>query len=172
MAAITIGSRIFVGLHPRQGGVSPLAANAISPVVHPAIHGDAAAAAGSENHREDQSLARARAIGCFRNRETVSIVRATHFPLQRGAEVAVERAAVQPGGVGVFYGVGQAGNRAGNSNADGGAALQFSFDGLDAFLDAAHGGVVIVAGSGDAVAMDFAAVALEGYKFDFGAAEV
>src|SRR6266852_3662872 len=172
MAAITIGSRIFVGLHPRQGGVSPLAANAISPVVHAAIDGDTPAAAGSEDYREDQFHARARAVGCFGDCEAVGIVRATHFPLQCGAEVAVEGAPVQPRGVGVFYGVGQAGNRAGNSNADGGAALQFSFDGLDAFLDAAHGGVVIVAGSGDAVAMDFAAVALEGYKFDFGAAEV
>jgi hypothetical protein len=65
-----------------------------------------------------------------------------------------------------------AGDRSGNTHADRRLALKFALDEFDAILDGANGGVVIVTRRGHAVTVKFAAIAFEGDKFNFCAAEI
>lgn len=171
-AAVARWAGKFVGAHPGKNGVTPLAGNAISSVVDTAIHGDSAAASGSENHCENQMFSGAGAVGGFGDGEAVGVVGATNFSVQGFAEVAVKRFSNHPGGIGIFYGMGDSRNGTGNADADGAAAAQFAFNLLDALFDGADGGIVIAARGGHPVTMQLSSIAFERDKFNLGSPEV
>src|SRR5208282_5811316 len=170
--AVAVRPREFFRAHPRQHGVAPFPGNAVAPVMHAAIYGNAPAATGSQYHRKHNAFARPRAIGSLRYGQAVGVVRTAHLAAQRGAQVAIKRLAVHPHRVCVFHRVRDPGYRAGNAYADGRAAMQFALDVLYAFLDGTHGAVVIESRRWHAVPVKFAAVALQGDELDFCASQI
>ena len=140
--------------------------------MHAAIHGNSAAATCPQDHRKDNVLARARAVGRFGNRQAVSVIGAAHFAPQRAAQVLVEGLSVQPRGVGIFHQAGLSGNSPGNAQADGGAPSEFFLDFLCSLRYGPYRAVIVVPRRSDAVAMQFPAVSLERDEFDLGAAKI
>jgi len=151
---------------------TPGAGDAVASIQNAAIDGNAAAASRPQDHRKHDVLTRTRAVRGFGNSQAVGVIRAAHLAMQRVAQIAVKRLANHPCGVGVLHCVGDARNCAGDGNADRRAAMKLALDQFDAFLDRAHGAIVIMPRRGHAMAVKFAAVGLEGDEFDFGAAEI
>ena len=87
----------FLWARPGQRIVSPFARHAIRTAVYAPIDCDSAAAARSQDYREHHVLACTRAVSRFGNRQAVCVVRTTHFPSERVAEVLIERLSIQPG---------------------------------------------------------------------------
>src|SRR5206468_11262183 len=81
---------------PRKGVVPPSARHSIRTAVHAAVDCNSPAATSAQNNREDDVLARSRAVRRFRNRQAVSVIRASHLASQRTAQILVERFPVQP----------------------------------------------------------------------------
>src|SRR5256885_11924966 len=94
--AITRRARKLLGPHPGQCVVSPFAGHSIRTAVYAAINRNPAAATRDPYDRENDVLPRTRAVRCFRNRQAVGVICASHFAPQRTAQVLVERFPVQP----------------------------------------------------------------------------
>ena len=73
-AAVAWRRLSLIVLHRGQRVVSPLSGDSIDARNHTAVDDDAAAAAGAEDHAEDDRGAGRRAVGRFREREAVGVV--------------------------------------------------------------------------------------------------
>src|SRR6202158_4279263 len=82
-SAVARRSGILFGAHPGQCVVSPFTRHSVPTAVDTAIDGDSSAAARSEDHRENDMLARASSVGRFGNSKAVRVICATHLASQR-----------------------------------------------------------------------------------------
>src|SRR6266436_1018681 len=171
-SAIASETGILLGAHPWQSVVAPFARDSIRTAVQTAIDGDSPAAASAQYDCENDVLARAGAVSCFRNRQAVGVIRASHFARHRATKVFVERLAVQPGGIGVLHQTSPRRNGPGDSHAHGGAPSKFLLDSFDGFCYGAHRSFIVETRRGYAVAVQFLAVALQGHEFNLRAAEI
>src|SRR6202040_894989 len=96
-------SGILFGAHPGQCVVSPFTRYSVRTAVNAAIDGDSSAAARSEDHRENDMLARASSVGRFGNSKAVRVICTTYLASQHAAEIPVERFPIQPCRVGIFH---------------------------------------------------------------------
>ncbi len=140
--------------------------------MHAAIEGNSSAAPRAEYNRENDMLACTGSVGRFGNCQTICVIRASHFARHRPAQVLVERFSIQPRGIGVLHQAGLRGNRSGDSHAYRSAPSKFFLDSVHGFRNGAHCSVIVVPRCGDAVAVQFSAVALEGHEFNLRAAKV
>ena len=171
VAAETFRIWQVLGVGPRQRIVAPFAADAVQTGHHLAVHDNTAAAAGAQDNSEYNLLAGGRAIGRFRQRETIRVVLDTDRTRQEFAEVAVERVAVHPNGVGVFYHAGGGHDGAGNTHADTAAHGQFRLGRTDQTGHTAQRRFV-AAGIWHAPAQHRRSLRIEHDNFDFRAAEI
>ena len=170
-AAVAAQAGALVVAGPGQGVVAPFAGEAVGPLQHPAVHRDAAAAAGAQDHAEHHRRARAGAVGRLGERQAVGVVgERDRLPEPRG-EVGVQRLAVQAGGVGVLHAaVGP--RRAGRADAHAERPAGRVARSRDQPGDRVERGAVVVGGRRHARAPAFAAVRVEQQGLDLGAAEV
>ena len=94
--------RPFVGLRPRQRVVAPLPRDRVGARHHATVHHKPAANARAEDHAEHYGQARRRAVGGFRQREAIGIVREPHRTAEPRGQILRQRTAVQPCRVGVL----------------------------------------------------------------------
>ncbi len=73
------------------------------------------------------AVAGAGAVGRFREREAVGVVLHPHLAVEQGADVAIERVAVQRDRVGVLHQAGGRADHAGDADADGGGDAELGF---------------------------------------------
>src|SRR5260370_11802149 len=170
--AITRGTGKLFRLHPRQCVVPPFARNSIPTAVHAAIDRNSSAASSAQNDRKNDVLARTRAVGRFRNRQAVGVIRASHFAPQRPAQVLVERFPVPPCGVGVFHQTGPRGNGTGDAQAHRRAAAKLFLDSFNTFNYGADRAFIVEARRGDAVTVQFPSVSLDRDQFDLSASKI
>ncbi len=136
------------------------------------VDAEATAAAGAQDHREDDPRAGPRAVHRFGKGQAVSIVGEAHGTAKCAAQVFVQGAAVQPGAVGVADQPGLRRDRAGDSDPDlldAHARLPLGF--LDQLAHLFDGPVVVDQG-GLADAGQERAVRIDGGRLDLAAAEV
>ena len=107
----------FVRLRPGQRDVAPFAGDALAAVDQAPVHHDAAAAAGADDHAEHRAMADAGAVRRLAEREAVGVVAHPHLARQLGAEVAVQRMAVQHLRVGVLHQPARRADHAGDADA-------------------------------------------------------
>ena len=171
MAAPALPAGHLVGPRPGQRIVAPLAGDVVASAQHLAVHHHAAAAAGAEDDAENRAVTGARAIARFRQGEAVGVVLHPHLAAEQGADVAVERVAVQCDGVGVLHQAGGRADHAGNADAHRGGDAKLRFRIAHEAGDPLERGLVAVRRV-DPVAMAFAAVGRQDRDLDLGAAEV
>src|SRR5688500_13921307 len=156
---------------PRQRVVAPLPRDRIRPGEDTAVHGDAAAGAGPDDHAEDHVGARSRAVRGFRHGETVGVVGDAYVTAQAVPQVIEERLADQPDGVGVLDEPGRRRECAGNADADRRRPAGVAFERSDQRGDRTDGSGVIVAGGVETQARDLA-TAIDRNAFDFRPAQI
>ncbi len=81
---------------PGQGRVPPLPADPMPPRQHRAIHHQPAPTPRPQDHPKHHPVPGARAIGRFRQRETIRIVLHPNLAPQRHAQIPIERMIVHP----------------------------------------------------------------------------
>jgi hypothetical protein len=136
------------------------------------IEGDATSTTSAQYYGEHHVLSGSCPISRFGNRQAIRIIRTAHFPLQRRAQVAIERPAVHPSGIRVFDVFGNLRNGARDADPHGCRSGKLAFDLFDAISDGANRSVVIVSWRGDAVTVKLSTIAFKRYKFNFGSAEI
>jgi len=136
-----------------------------------AVHDDAAASAGADDHAEHDVGALRRAIDGFRQREAVGVVRESHGALERRREIAVQRFADQPGGIRVLHQSRGSRYRTRHADADRARAAELSLKGRDKVTNGAECRGVITARSWHSKSEELGR-AIEGDAFDLAAAKV
>ena len=112
---------------PRQRRVAPFAGDPMAALDDAAIHDDAAAATGAEDHAEDHPAAAARTVRGFRQSEAIGIVLHPHVSAQQRCEVGIQPVAVQRGRVGILDQSGRGADHPGNADPYGCDYAQFPF---------------------------------------------
>ena len=150
----------------------PLAGDRVRAREHAAVHHDPAAGARADDHAEHDARARGRAVGRLRQREAVGVVGGAHLPPERLRQVAVDRAADEPGRVRVLDEPARRRQRPRHAHAHAALAPGLLLDRLDERRDGADRRVVVVARRRDAPPRELAAVGVEGDRLDLRPAEI
>src|SRR5262249_33735220 len=108
----------FVVAHPGQLVVAPFAGDGIRAGQRPAVDDDAGAYPGAEDGSEYDTRTGSCAVGRLGDGETVGVILQPHRTAERVREIAVERSADEPCGVGVLDDAGGRRDCAGYADAD------------------------------------------------------
>jgi hypothetical protein len=152
--------------------VTPFAGDCVRPGQYFPVHDDASADARSGDHTEHDIPARTRAVDGFGQRETICVIGDTNGPTQCSCKIAVERAADEPGRVGVLHQPGAWAYRPRNPDSDGAFLASLRLGRRDEPGDGADCCVVIAGRSRDSLPQTERAVPLECCDFDLAAAKV
>jgi hypothetical protein len=150
--------------------VSPLAGQAVGSGVGVAAEGDAAAAAGTHDHAEDNMEVAGGAVGGLADSEAVGIIGAADRAREGVREVALQRAAVEPERVGILDQACGRDNGARDADADRAGLAGGGFNLGNKPGDGAEGAIVIAARCRDANPREFLALRVERDGFYLGAA--
>ena len=152
--------------------MAPLAGDAVGAFDEAALDRDAAADAGAQDRAEHHLGPGGRAVDRLGQGEAVGVVGETDLAAERGHDVAVERLAVEAGGVGVLDQPRRRRQRARHADPDRGLRAGLVLEAQDHVAHGADRRLVIGGGRLGAVAGRQAAGLVEHGPFDLRAAEV
>src|SRR5215468_2623370 len=162
----------FVVAHPGQLVVAPFAGDSIRAGQRPAADDDAGTYPGAEDGGEYDTCTSRCAIGRLGDGETVGVIMQPHRTAKRAREIAIQRSADEPRGVGVLDEAGGRRDGAGYADADsvGGAEglLQFG----DERGNSGDLAVIVARGSGRPLAIQLAPIRRERDDLELRASEV
>jgi hypothetical protein len=152
--------------------VTPFTGDRIGADDDPAIDDDTATNPGAEDHPEDACASRCGAVARLGQRKAIGVIGEAHRTPERRFEVAAERAADQPGRVGVLDEAGARDERPRNTDPDRRAAAELRFDAVHQGRHRRDRAGIVARRGRDPPARMEAAISVDGRGFDLGAAEI
>ena len=171
-AAPAARARMLVARRPRQRVVAPFSADVARPVDEPAVEHQSAAAARAQDHAEHRSGTGRCAIDRLRQGKAVGIIGQADRAAQMGFDIARERLAVEPRGIGVLHQAARGRYRARHADADAAARAGLCSSLAHHVADGAQRRCVVVPRRRDAMLGHDCAIGSERHAGNLGAAQV
>ncbi len=157
---------------PGQGIVSPLAGDAVGSGEQTAVHHDAAAGTGADDHAEHSAGPAAGTVYRLGQGEAVGVVGQSYRASQHFGQVRVQVFPVQPHRVGVAHAAGKGRQGAWDTDAHGAACADLRLHLGDQLTDGAQGPGIIVARGLRPVPRPHRLLGVQRDDFDLGATQI
>jgi hypothetical protein len=152
--------------------VSPLAGDRVDARHHASVDDNAAARAGADDDAEHHRCACSGAVGRFRQREAVGVIRESNATPEQTHQIVRERTADQPRRIRVLHQTGRARDGSGHPDAHGCACAGLALHIVDERSDRGERAVVIAAWRRGPSPQQLPAIVGDGDRFDLRPAEI